>query len=226
MAWSNAVHGYWCNAKTYPTTCRWCGAEVFFFSCDCGCKVFFDSLGPPWPIHECSPEHRYAQAESILGKEGLARAMSRFMMTPLNWGSESGVEERYSQQVIQRKRQPAPPRPRLVRQDPAPGRTVAAVGRLREVAPRIDVHQVLAVPADSVIGFQLLGTLAQEDHARITLHTGDLSKEDGQSYTCLVPHRLLRTAGAAHGDQVFFSLHALDIPGVRCVWVCDAIEGL
>jgi hypothetical protein len=46
-------HGKWCNAKTYPTKCKYCGKQIFYFTCDCGSKVFFDSLGGCWPIHTC-----------------------------------------------------------------------------------------------------------------------------------------------------------------------------
>ena len=48
-----AVHGIICNTKTFPTKCHTCGASVFFFSCDCGSRVFFDELGEPWPVHDC-----------------------------------------------------------------------------------------------------------------------------------------------------------------------------
>lgn len=48
-----AVHGTICNTKTFPLTCRSCSSRVFFFQCDCGARVFFDSLGPPWPEHDC-----------------------------------------------------------------------------------------------------------------------------------------------------------------------------
>ena len=40
-----------CNAKTIPMTCKFCGEEVFYFSCDHGAKVFFEELGPPWTRH-------------------------------------------------------------------------------------------------------------------------------------------------------------------------------
>ena len=48
-----AVHGTWCHTKTFPTTCKICGVDVFYFQCDCDSRVFFDELGPPWPIHDC-----------------------------------------------------------------------------------------------------------------------------------------------------------------------------
>lgn len=46
-------HGIYCYTKTYPTNCPTCRQPVFFFSCSCGSKVFFDDLGSPWPIHYC-----------------------------------------------------------------------------------------------------------------------------------------------------------------------------
>ncbi|WP_448213539.1 hypothetical protein [Colwellia sp. MEBiC06753] len=33
--------------------CPICGEKVFFYSHPNGARVFFDSLGPPWPIHPC-----------------------------------------------------------------------------------------------------------------------------------------------------------------------------
>ena len=48
-------HGEHCNSKTYPTNCKQCGSKIFYFSCDCGCKVFFEELGHPWNVHHCRP---------------------------------------------------------------------------------------------------------------------------------------------------------------------------
>lgn len=48
-----AVHGPWCNTRTFPMRCRYCGESVFFFMCDHGSRVLFDRLGQPWPIHRC-----------------------------------------------------------------------------------------------------------------------------------------------------------------------------
>jgi hypothetical protein len=33
--------------------CKWCGEKVFYFQSNNGGKVLFDSLGKPWPIHDC-----------------------------------------------------------------------------------------------------------------------------------------------------------------------------
>ena len=48
------------NSPTYETfinpnaRCPICGADVFFYASPFGGRVFFDSLGPPWPKHPCT----------------------------------------------------------------------------------------------------------------------------------------------------------------------------
>ena len=49
-----ATHRAWCHTKTRgPWRCQDCGEDVFYFTCDCGCKVFFEGSGYPWTQHEC-----------------------------------------------------------------------------------------------------------------------------------------------------------------------------
>ena len=55
--YNGATHGSWCNTVTEPRDCRYCRSRVFYFTCDCGCKVFFEDLGPPWNKHDC-PEYQ------------------------------------------------------------------------------------------------------------------------------------------------------------------------
>jgi hypothetical protein len=52
--------------------CKWCSAEVFFFKSSNGGKVLFDSLGKPWPIHNC------------LGIK-YERKKSKLKISPIEW---------------------------------------------------------------------------------------------------------------------------------------------
>lgn len=71
--WGGVFHGlglaeggrYWQRAESYTVPnarCRECRAHVFFYQSPFGGKVYFDSLGPPWPKHSCSQVHRYGGA--------------------------------------------------------------------------------------------------------------------------------------------------------------------
>ena len=71
-----AVHGTICNTKTFPTKCPRCSAGVFYFSCDCGSRVFFDELGEPWPVHYCVGGHPRPRGTAGSDYEG-----------PSSWGS-------------------------------------------------------------------------------------------------------------------------------------------
>lgn len=46
------------EARTYRTTCWWCGAEVYYHTNGYGDSVLFDSLGSPWEVHGCWEEYR------------------------------------------------------------------------------------------------------------------------------------------------------------------------
>ena len=48
------------NAK-----CPECGKEVFFYRNEHGSKVYFDSLGPPWPVHPCFGAYNKENKEAL-----------------------------------------------------------------------------------------------------------------------------------------------------------------
>lgn len=55
-----------CTTRTWRTTCPDCKQTVYFLCCTCGSKVFFDTLGYPWPLHSnsCQP---YLVRQMIIG---------------------------------------------------------------------------------------------------------------------------------------------------------------
>lgn len=59
-------HGFWCGARTIPMRCRRCQTHpIFWFSCECGCSVLFEELGPPWPRHTCYADTRQVVPDSV-----------------------------------------------------------------------------------------------------------------------------------------------------------------
>lgn len=52
--------------STPNATCPICGVKFFFYSNSYGGKVYFDSLGPPWPKHACMDvEHVRDELRSV-----------------------------------------------------------------------------------------------------------------------------------------------------------------
>jgi hypothetical protein len=47
------THDITCITKSYQMPCPACKEQVWFFSCSCGSKTFFNELGYPWEQHTC-----------------------------------------------------------------------------------------------------------------------------------------------------------------------------
>lgn len=213
------AHGAWCNARTYPTTCQYCGQRVFYFSCDCGCKVFFDSLGPPWPEHYC-----IEYAVHVLGSEVVQKAMAERMKTPGRWGPGERIASEYERVISERAQAPKRQAPRLIRRDPQLDKRVQAVGYVREMSQSINVYKRFDIPEQSVLGDAFLGQLANEPFAQITLHTGDLSCNDGDSFTTLTATRLLEESTIGLGSLVEFVLLGCEVRERDRYWLCQHIH--
>lgn len=53
LTWRNG-YAYVSGSQAYRIKCRGCGQLVFFYRNQAGSRVFFDSLGAPWPKHGCT----------------------------------------------------------------------------------------------------------------------------------------------------------------------------
>src|SRR4051812_23230577 len=128
--YSDAPHGEHCNSRTFPMRCKYCGQHVFYFSCDHGCKVIFDSLGPPWPEHKCM-----GLWASQYGKEFVEMGFAHMMMLP-------GIERKYTQRIEQANQQrvrPAKQEPHILRQAPYVNASTEEDGIVRELIRDVDV---------------------------------------------------------------------------------------
>jgi hypothetical protein len=69
--------------------CKWCSEKVFYFQSNNGGKVLFDSLGKPWPIHDCLGI-KYERKKSKLKISPIEWVQfTHFMVAPSNMDDES-----------------------------------------------------------------------------------------------------------------------------------------
>lgn len=219
-SFGGAVHGSWCGSRTYPTTCRYCGRHVFYFSCDCGCKVFFDALGDPWPQHNCQE-----RALTELGTERVQEYMAELMMTPHIWQPGHSLEPAWLNKLEQRLAAPRAFQPRLIRENAVPGARRDDTGYIRELAPGKPA-KALGLDLSTPMGQAVLRCLSHGDCMQLTVHCGDLSSENGSSYTFLVDRSLVGRAELQIGYLVWFDVEAFVLPGRPPIWMCRALERL
>ena len=153
------THGSWCETKTYETRCRTCDQTVFFFSCTCESRVFFDDRGPPWPKHRCWPEEVSQQVkEGFTRKDALLNVSYQMLRAGLpvpealssEWTARSKIEsalKKSSKKTLYRKVKPDEPRD-------FPG-MVMALDRNINMAKRF------RRPPNNEIARQLLGRLGR-----------------------------------------------------------------
>lgn len=237
------THGFGCRSRTWKTRCGICGRAVFFFTCDCGCKVYFDELGPPWPRHECglsrvsasraagaskSLEAEYA--ELLRRQENISRhnssvfdaeSMRMSMLTPCE------LEPDYAETVL---RKQAAPQERtlgeesfaILPEDPyRPELSTKDYGVVRELLEERSLFDYLRLP-ETTLTAQLLKPYLRRSYAQATAFSRALTDESFSSYTFLLDRKRLE-CGLEKGDLVRFSLETIGF-GETIRWICTDLE--
>jgi len=226
MSSIGATHGTWCNSRTFPTRCKYCGEEVFFFSCNCGCKVYFDGLGVPWPEHSCL-EYKIA----VYGKEAVEEAFAARMMQPGYSRRGYRIQREYEEKVRRQRESDRHPQRLTVAIEPASymvgkSEPVKDLGRLTEIIVGVDAFRRSNIDPDNPIGSALIQSFAKETMCQVTFLVDVLADADRESYTCFVSQKEINTAGAQRGDLLEFHLVAENHPVLGCYWKCTKLMSL
>ena len=191
-------HGVWCGARTFPTKCRWCCSPVYYFSCNCGCKVLFDDLGWPWPEHNC-PQNAKNLGQTIsiqVEREFAERALKQNQRRRNGW------------------------HPPIRRIDPLQCATLVIEGTLREVVVRFNLWEKLGLP-DSIISRAHLRDLridAEHCHYQVTVHVENLLSEEIASYTLILDANSINLNQQNTGEIVRIRISGKKLLNDRCFW--------
>ena len=219
-------HGLGCRTHTFPTKCRNCGDEVFFFSCTCGSRVFFDELGWPWPEHDCAfsgSDRRWAheRPRTKLAGGGVrveisdgVTATRRGERRVRSWNVHPEVAAAAKREARSRESKPIESVP------PGGDWTVEITGVVRELDRRVDVYRRLGMPRTSLSeGF--LGDLGIGEWGRTTIH---VLKSVTYSYSAWFPASLMSAGALEIGATVSTTLHRVDVAKKAREWVCWRIR--
>lgn len=217
----SATHGWWCNSVTWPTRCPRCGGSVFFFQCDCESKVFFDELGPPWPIHDCDSSWARSRPRTRDSSGAIIVEISpgiTIRRVPDNFSIASDTVSRARRRI---QRDP------IVAINPnSDSGPVSVVGILREEKREVDVVTSLRLPSNSSMVSAFLGPLVRGRWGKITIHRQSSNEDVIQSYTAWVLSEILADDRDARGVTVMATLFAFSVPQVGTFWICDDYEVL
>lgn len=233
MTFGDPVHGEWCNSRTWPSCCRYCGSSVYFFMCDHGSRVFFNSLGDPWPRHRCQafapPEASFTP--SISGGKARLTPHITIELASLreqNRVTPSSIDEPFSLQRslldrIQRNAKRSTAKDPIVSADAERERKTTRDGVVRELHKQADPFKDLKLQRTGMAA-KFVGPLGSGRLAKLTIHAGSLSDDQLESYTFFVHREQLDHA--QKGRVVRVTLEAYGVPGGKHLWYCVALSSL
>lgn len=223
-----AVHGYLCHAKTFPLNCKDCGDRIFFFQCDCGCRVLFDDLGPPWPQHRCgddspAPPHNPTDADFYRAMQGVTESVR-----PKGYDLLPGMARfrgSIDASIVGSVRRSASKTRDIMRIDPMGGAEehVGVVARVGAVS----LTDKRGAAPDSVGARQAAEMLGGLTVTQLTIHVDEIATdpdaEDILSYTIwLNPQGLPKSL--TEGAIVSIAIRPIEILGMGRKWVADRLE--
>lgn len=213
-------HAASCSTKTWPTACPDCTKPVFFFSCTCGSKIFFDDLGAPWPLHY----------ESCLGH--------RVRVLRNAEGLSLGDVERRIEAEAQRRGTTVPGTVRKLLRSLAfretgeptilvltPGSEEREyLGTITGMNPGVNFFKRLRIE-DKPMARMLLGALVQEEHVEVFLR-GPVNKLTGFATHVegFVARSTLERARVSRGQRVAVRLTPR-VVGTSRFWIIDEVMG-
>lgn len=219
-------------------TCKWCGKKVFYFTCDCGSKVFFDELGT-WKLHRCSGwlklefGSEIVSLEKFYGKPVVSKLAeyNQRRRAALNQNSLSDRVEKFIDKSCIVKVQKEANKPLgskesshpIVRQEPYNNLITYEDGLVRDINIGIDLLKKLRIP-ETPIGLAALGEFAKARFVQITIHTGGLEADSRDSFTFLLKEKIYKRLGLITGDFVSVKLRGVQILNRDPFWVCEEIH--
>ena len=228
-----ASHGWWCNSKTIPMTCKYCGDRIFWLSCDCGSSVLFDELGWPWPQHRCA---------GLAPKPTLSRLgtddLSATVLSHLDGEKtdeiarliETNIERDYVQAIRKAAKRTMKPQRQsawVTRQDPYHNLETTERGIIMEINRDANIFKKAGVDANS-IGASMLGKFANMPLVQLTIHTGALAEAEAEncSFTFFVAEGEIEKLKVFRGCLVVSKLRGIVISSRHPIWVCEDLTDL
>ena len=222
------MHGVYCKTITFPLKCKYCQQQIFFFSCDCGSRVLFDELGPPWPRHDCgTPNHNPApyQPSSIGSLSGVNVYRRGHDSSGLLPGLQSAADF-IAPDVVKRVKESQNMARDTMSIEPIGSTNAEIIGIVREIS-RPNLARRHGLDRNSVGFSELAKIIGDPDPVQITVQVDELPNDpdaiDYSGYTFLSP-RNLNTRGITKGAVISASLTPQEtLNGIK-FWLGQKIE--
>lgn len=209
-----------CETMIWRTTCPDCLDKVYFFSCSCGSKVYFDLNRPPWDPHadRCIPYlvrtlrdvSGYSAAQILAAVDQRARQLGQPIPPDI---------ERQLIDLSQRAR-PGLFIHRVLPEDDQ----ITIAGRVIEINRQVNFFKRFGL-AENHISRALLGQLAKEPHVELTVRSeAEPGTIDCHQATFFYPKKLFARTYFGQHSMVWVVLTPHPVTGQDPVWLAETVD--
>lgn len=200
--------------------CQFCNEKVYFFSCTCGSKVFFDLPYYPWHPHErrC---YRY-----------LIWYLQEIENTPIleirslieRYSEETGIEvSRDVRDYLSHiERQQSSLKPRIINVEPK-NEELVILGLVVSVNLQVNFFKRLQL-SDNPFGRALLGKLLSLSCVEVKIRQETKEANCFNDYSVFVPTRLYNEEPFRQNSRVFVVIKPYEIVGRGEIWLCSELR--
>ncbi len=213
------THRPGCLTRLWKANCPDCGERVYFFSCSCGSKVFFQHPGDPWPLHadRCLPHLAVQLKGQGLSSSAIlqlveSEARSRKVSVPPTVYQMLKADE-YSDTG------------RITIVQVRPGGTEEKVrGVIVSSNLRVNFLKRLGYP-ENQLSRGLLGELGRDCYIELQIR-GDADPVTGicLELVCFVSRRIWHALSLRIGARIDVMLKAHRLPNNTEIWLADNVQ--
>lgn len=214
------THSPSCTSRAIKLECWNCGEEVFYFFCSCGTKVFFDSLGSPWPIHDCNAFETKDLLEQIFETYGVIddSVINRLKIiceekdTTLPPDALSKITNFLHRNVSKR-----------IKLEIQPNESELGVyGKITGVNHSINFYKKFNLEKGN-ISQMLLGKLANEQFSEIILETLPNKQNQIKIYRVFIPERVIKQMKLTTKKFITIKILTHSFVSGQKIWLVDEI---
>ncbi len=195
--------------KTYPTNCPECASPVWFFSCSCGSKIFFEELGHPWEQHVCRKYLLSLEISLIKDSERLSDEEIYKIITNIEKKRGHSVDDGTMEilEDILGKRKYL-----FSATEVEPSTATEFAGRVMELNNPINIFKKLAYDATNQLSIRLLGKIGETKWAMVKVRGNPDGRNHALEYSIYVRESYLKLYPIRQGQYIIGVLDVLKHP--------------
>lgn len=214
------THSDNCLTNIHRTSCPDCNDEVWFFRCNCGSMVFFESPGKPWTPHRC---RKYEIKEAIDLIKNAERLTDRELYKLIeqhekkhNTAVEPEIMEILEYELGKRTI------PFTIQKIECTEEINVITGKIMNINCNINFEKLFKIPKNSPLASSFLKTLSSNTYNELTVRENPNKKNCSREYKVYIKKR--DSKGIQKNQTALAYLSVYELPAKGKIWLVEKIE--